>query len=56
MAQPQWRTITIPFAEMEAHRTDATFGPARLRRVGVLGIGRVFRVDVAVSAVRLVRT
>lgn len=56
VAQPQWRTITVPFAEMEAHRTDATFDPARLRRVGVLGIGRVFRVDVAVGAVRLVRT
>ncbi|APE42803.1 NADH:ubiquinone oxidoreductase complex i intermediate-associated protein 30 [Sulfitobacter alexandrii] len=55
IAGPDWQTLTFPFSEFEPHRTEATFDPARLRRIGVLGIGRVFHADVAVAAVRLVR-
>lgn len=53
-AAPQWITHRIPFAAFQSHRTDATLDPGRLRRVGVLAIGREFAADVAVSAVRLV--
>ena len=55
VARPEWQTLTFPFATFEAHRTDARFDPARLRRIGLLGIGRVFHADVSVGAVRLVR-
>ncbi len=48
-----WRTLRIPFTAFEPHRTDATLDPARLRRFGVLAIGRVFQADIAVAGVRL---
>lgn len=56
VAPPRWRTLKVPFNELEAHRTDARFDPARLRRIGILAIGREFRADVAIAAVRLYRS
>ncbi len=54
-ATPDWTTITLPFTSFERHRTDAPFDASKLRRVGVLGIGREFRADVAVAGVQLYR-
>ena len=45
--------IRIPFADFEPHRIDAAFDPARLRRIGILAIGREFDADVTISAIRL---
>ena len=53
VAPPKWATIKVPFDTLTAHRTDATFIAAELRRVGVVAVGREFTVDVAVSGVRL---
>jgi hypothetical protein len=53
-APAAWTTITVPFAMLVAHRTEAVFDPSELRRVGVVAVGREFAVDVAVSGVRLV--
>jgi hypothetical protein len=50
-----WATRRFPFADFAPHKTDASFDPAHLRRVGVLAIGRAFDADIAVSAVRLYR-
>nr|WP_147111591.1 CIA30 family protein [Tateyamaria sp. syn59] len=55
LAPDEWTTIRIPFTEFEAHRTEASFDPARLRRVGILAIGREMQADVAVSGVRFYR-
>ncbi len=44
-----WTTLRLPFSDFEPHRTDATLDPARLRRIGVLAIGREFHADVAVA-------
>lgn len=46
-------SLRIPFDEFEPHRIDVAFDPARLRRIGILAIGRVFEADVTVTAVRL---
>ena len=54
-AQREWTTVRIPFADLTPHRTDAMFDPRRVRRIGILAIGRVFNADVAVSGVRLYR-
>ena len=54
-AYPDWKTCRFAFADFEPHRTDLQFDPAQLRRVGLLGIGRPFDVDLAVSAIRLYR-
>ena len=51
-ASPEWRTVRIAFEELEAYRTDAPFDPARLRRLGIVAIGRVFQADVAVAGLR----
>lgn len=54
-ASAEWTTLRVPFTAFEAHKTDKIFDPSRLRRIGVLAIGRVFRADVAISAIRLYR-
>lgn len=50
-----WTTVQIPFTDLVPHRTEATFDPASLRRIGILAIGREMRADIAVAAVRLYR-
>lgn len=54
-AHREWTAVRIPFMDLTPHRTDAAFDPRRVRRIGVLAIGRVFDADVAVSGVRLYR-
>lgn len=54
-APARWTTIRIPFVGLEPHRTDAPFDPRRLRRLGVLAVGRAFDADVAVAGIRLYR-
>lgn len=51
----QWQTLRLPFDAFEAHRTDARFDLAKLRRVGILAIGREFRAELAVANVKLYR-
>ncbi|MBY5934223.1 CIA30 family protein [Tateyamaria omphalii] len=55
VANEAWTTIRIPFTAFEAHRTDASFDPSRLRRIGILAIGREMQADIAVSGVRFYR-
>lgn len=50
-----WQTLRFPFAGFVPHRTDASLDPSRLRRVGVLAIGRAFEADVSVRSVALCR-
>jgi len=51
-APSTWTTVQVPFEDLEPHRTDQTFDPARLRRLGILAIGREMQADIAVSGVR----
>lgn len=50
-ATPEWQTLRLPFAAFEPHRTDAAFDPARLHRIGVLAIGRVFEANVTIDTI-----
>ncbi|PWJ21290.1 CIA30 family protein [Jannaschia seohaensis] len=54
-APSAWGTLRASWDSFAAHRTSAPFDPAELRRIGVLAIGREFRADIAVGAVRLWR-
>ena len=54
MASPNWTTVSIPFSDFAPHKTEVPFDPRGLRRIGVLGIGRVFSAHVAVSSVHLI--
>ncbi len=51
----QWQRLQLPFQAVEPHRTDTSFDPAKLRRVGILAVGREFLAELAVAAVRLYR-
>ena len=51
-APPDWETIRLPFAKFLPHRTDVAFAPGRIRRLGLVAIGRAFRADLALSAIR----
>lgn len=51
-AEPDWRTIKLPFAGFAPHRTEAAFHPGRIRRLGLVAIGRVFEADLALAAIR----
>lgn len=52
-ASAQWTTVRLPFPDFEPHKTDNVLDPAKLRRFGLVAVGRVFQVDIAVSGVRL---
>ena len=47
-----WQTVRLGFGGFLPHRIDAAFDPSRLRRIGLVAIGRAFTADLAVSGVR----
>ncbi len=51
----QWQTFDLPFAEFEAYKSRAAFKPDRLRRVGVVAIGRDFDAEICVGEVGFYR-
>ena len=55
VADPAWTTLRRPFADFAPHRIDVPFDPRRVRRIGIVAIGRVFEADVAVGGLRLFR-
>ena len=52
MAATSWQTVRLPFGSFIAHRTDAPLDLRRLRRVGLVAIGRAFSADLALSGIR----
>ncbi len=52
-ADPQWRTAPFRFQDFAPFRTDVALDTRRLRRLGLVAIGRAFSADLAVGGVRL---
>lgn len=52
---PEWTELRLPFSQFEPNRTEAPFDPAKLRRIGILAIGREFAADVSVSQIGFYR-
>ena len=52
IARPEWRTLRLPFADFEAHRIDVPLDLSKLRRIGIVAIGRAFHADIAIAGVR----
>lgn len=50
-AGPEWQTVDVPFSAFEPHRLSTPLDPSRLRRLGLFGIGRAFRADLAVARI-----
>ena len=55
LAPPDWAELRLPLAGFTPHRIDVPLDPARLRRLGLVAIGRDFAADLAVAGVRLYR-
>lgn len=54
-AMPQWQTLYLPFAGFEAYRTARTLDISRLKRIGIVAIGRAFSADLCIGKVGLYR-
>ncbi len=54
-AGPRWHHIRIPFPRFEPYRLSTPLDVTRLRRLGLVAIGRAFHADLAVSRVALYR-
>ncbi|MBY0473860.1 MAG: CIA30 family protein [Nitrosomonas sp.] len=51
-ATADWQTIRVPFANLEAYRTTTQFHKNKLKRIGLVGIGRNFQADLCVASVK----
>jgi hypothetical protein len=54
-APPQWSEVRLAFADFVPHRTDAPLNLRRLRRLGLVAIGRPVEVELCVAAIGLYR-
>ena len=52
-AKPKWSIIQLTLEQFVPHKTETPFDARCLRRIGILGIGRQFDADIAVSGIRL---
>ena len=46
--EPQWTRFIVPYAQLQAHRTDAELEPTKIRSIAVVAIGQAFAVDICV--------
>lgn len=51
-ATPEWQTIRIPFANLEAYKTTTKFRKDKLKRIDLVGIGRNFQADLCVASIK----
>ncbi|MEQ8585704.1 MAG: CIA30 family protein [Thalassobaculaceae bacterium] len=54
-ATDRLRPVRLPFDGFEAHRIDTPLDVTRLRRIGLVAIGRAFEADLSVAGVRFYR-
>ena len=54
-AGPEAATLEIPFTAFQPHRIDTPLDVSRLRRVGLVAIGRAFTADLALCAIAFYR-
>jgi len=50
-ASPEWQTHYLPFAQFQPHKTSASLKRDRLKRIGVVAIGRAFFADLCVGRI-----
>jgi hypothetical protein len=54
-ADETWQTIELPFTSFEPYRIETPLDAGRLRRIGLVAIGRAFEADLQVAKVTLYR-
>lgn len=55
IAEPEWRTVDLPFESFVPHRLETPLDTSELRRVGLVAIGRAFYADFAVAEIGFYR-
>ncbi|MGB5832361.1 MAG: CIA30 family protein [Thiohalocapsa sp.] len=53
VADERWREVRLPFAGFEPHRLDSALDLTRLKRLGVVAIGRVMHADLCLAEIGL---
>ena len=53
LAPARWRRVHLPFGSFRAHRLEAPLDPSRLRRIGLVAIGREMDANLCVARVEL---
>jgi hypothetical protein len=51
MAPPGWQTLYLPFAQFQPHKTSDSLKRDRLKRIGVVAIGRAFYADLCIGRI-----
>ena len=51
-APATWTSVNLPFYGFIPHRTERPLNLARLRRIGIVAIGREFEADIAIADIR----
>ena len=52
-APAEWQTVRLPFAEFERYKIGKELKPEKLKRIGVVAIGREFAADLCVARLGL---
>ena len=55
-ATKDWQNILIPFITIEPYRTTKQFRRDKLKRIGLVAIGRDFKADLCVAGIRFYTT
>lgn len=50
-ATEQWQKINLPFDAFSPNNTEIPLNTRRLRRIGIIAVGRAFEADVAVKSI-----
>jgi hypothetical protein len=50
-APARWQTVRLPFAELQAHRIEKPLDLSRLRRLGLVAIGREMQADLCLARI-----
>ena len=51
IASARWKTIDLPFVTFPPYRIEAALDITRLRRIGLVAIGRAFHAEIALSEI-----
>lgn len=54
-ALPNWQSLRLPFASFQPHRIDKPLDTRKLRRLGVVAIGREMEADISIARLLLYR-
>lgn len=55
VAGAEWQTVDLPFSSFKPHRLETPLDVSRLKRIGLVAIGRAFTAELVVADLRFYR-